>query len=190
MIPVPEASTGSGAGTQTVSGSARRHYEPLAPNGQRLGRLCRYRQDLVRESESNAKCGGDFVKCGDRIAAAGQVSEIRGGFQRVIWGQPVAKLSLTDCRPEITKAQAGKWMGESRLEGALRDLFRSRPSGAGFDPRPYPSWHKAALHWAWAHEGESLPPWRSIDSGHGRSRDSPRSAAKSCEQFKQTTMQL
>src|SRR5262249_9663303 len=34
------------------------YFGPLAPNGQRLGQLCRCRQAVAPESESNTKCCG------------------------------------------------------------------------------------------------------------------------------------
>jgi hypothetical protein len=53
----PKRGTGTGY-ANPVRRAPGGTYEPLAPNEQRLGRLCRHRQELVRESESTAKSGG------------------------------------------------------------------------------------------------------------------------------------
>ena len=40
---------------ETLSGEPGGYAKPLAPNEQRLGLLCRFRQDLADESESTTK---------------------------------------------------------------------------------------------------------------------------------------
>ena len=88
-------------------------HEPLAPNGQKLRRLCRHRQGLVRESESTAKSGGNSVKCGERIGPAPQVSEIPGRFKSDIWGHPVARLSCGVARGQKKRGPEGQTGRES-----------------------------------------------------------------------------
>src|SRR5262249_5875890 len=53
-------------------------------NTERLGRLRYARQALVFESESNAKCGGKRLNCGERIGEREEVSDIRTGFERAL----------------------------------------------------------------------------------------------------------
>jgi hypothetical protein len=63
----------------------------------------------VRESESTPKSGGIVVKCGERIIARRQVSEIQGGFKSDIWGYSCRKTVIRDVKGEKAGANTGVW---------------------------------------------------------------------------------
>jgi hypothetical protein len=105
---------------KTRSGSARRDFEPLAPNGLKLDQSVLPGQEIVWAGKGTATYGINHVKSGDDSGAAQQVSIFRGCLRRGPVGscRPVLVTGLCQGENFADRHPAGSGAGPS--EGQFR----------------------------------------------------------------------